>query len=97
MEKSITEQQGIQTITLDVRGQICPATLLVALENMNTHYSLLWAGVAKLHIMTDNREATMTIPGTARNMGYTVTVAQEAGYYTIEIWRPKAIDNEVLI
>ncbi|OGR01472.1 MAG: hypothetical protein A2511_00795 [Deltaproteobacteria bacterium RIFOXYD12_FULL_50_9] len=83
----------MQTITLDVRGQVCPATLLVALENMNTHRSALLGGAAKLHIMTDNREATVTIPGTARAMGYTVAVVHATGYYTIEIWRTTGSDK----
>lgn len=96
MEKTIQKLQGIQKITLDVRGQLCPATLLVALENMNTHRSALWDGAAKLQIMTDNREATVTIPGTARNMGYTVIVAHEAGYYAIEIWRPTVTQSREL-
>ena len=72
-------------IVLDVRGQMCPATLLVAMAKLNEHRQELLAGEVSLLLISDNRHATATIPETARNMGYEAEVTQEEGYYTIRI------------
>ena len=68
-----------ETIELDIRGQICPSTLLMALRAIATHQEALRAGKGKLTIRTDNRDATATIPEAAINMGYSVTVEKEEG------------------
>lgn len=74
-------------IVMDVRGQVCPSTLLVAMAKLNEHRQALMAGTVSLLIISDNRHATATIPETARNMGYEALVRQEEGYYTIRIQR----------
>lgn len=72
-------------LEFDMRGQICPSTLLTALQEINQHHALLRAGEIKLSFKTDNREATVTIPESTENMGYAVTVRKEEDYYIIEV------------
>lgn len=78
-EKIIIEQ--------DVRGQICPSCLLVALRNVNEQKDRIKSGEADFHILTDNRHSTATIPNAVNNMGYSVEVRKEQGYYRIVISR----------
>jgi len=75
-------------IEIDMRGQVCPSTLLVALNSIDLNRHELRNGKAKLLIRTDNRDATTTIPGTAENMGYRIEVADREGYYEILISSP---------
>jgi TusA-related sulfurtransferase len=72
-------------IIVDMRGQVCPSTLLVALDNINRNREDLNSGEVKLLIRTDNRDATNTIPGTAENMGYTTVVSPRDGFYELMI------------
>jgi TusA-related sulfurtransferase len=76
-EKAIIEQ--------DVRGQICPSCLLIALRNVNEQKDRIKSGQADFQILTDNRHATTTIPNAVSNMGYAVEVQKEQGYYRIII------------
>jgi len=75
----------METISLDIRGQICPACLLITLREINTYKTELRAGNACLVIRTDHRDATRTIPGTVCAMGYDITVTNRKGYYEITI------------
>ena len=72
-------------IDIDMRGQVCPASLLVAMDKMNKSRKALKSGEMKLSIKTDNREATTTIPTTAKNMGYNVDVTKMDSYYQISV------------
>jgi TusA-related sulfurtransferase len=74
-----------EIIEIDMRGQVCPSTLLVALNSINLNREALRSGKAKLLIRTDNRDATTTIPGTAENMGYQTEVLPLDGYYELLI------------
>jgi TusA-related sulfurtransferase len=76
-----------RTIELDIRGQICPSTLLVALREMNNNIDELNAGCARLFIRTDNRDAINTIPEAAGNMGFQVDVCKTGAAYTILIFK----------
>lgn len=69
----------------DICGQICPSTLLAALKEINEYSQQLSDGTLKLAFKTDNRDAIGTIPESAANMGYAVTVTKGDGYYLIEI------------
>lgn len=75
----------MDVIEFDIQGQICPATLLIALRELNTHQQSLREGGTSLRFKTDNRDAVITIPESARNMGYTATVEPGPGCYIIEI------------
>lgn len=72
---------------IDMQGKVCPSTLLIALREMNTHKTALRSGTLKLVLVTDNRDATVTVPDAATTMGYAVSVAQEGqgSRYRIEI------------
>ncbi len=75
----------METIEIDIRGQLCPATLLVALKEINARASALRKGSLKLCFLIDNRDATGTIPESAMNMGYAATVEKREGWYRIEV------------
>ncbi|PLY11691.1 MAG: sulfurtransferase TusA family protein [Desulfuromonas sp.] len=70
---------------LDIRGQVCPSTLLVALREVNNLYSVLSAGERQLHILSDNRKAIMTIPAAVENMGLKAEVKPQEGHYLIVV------------
>lgn len=75
----------MKVIEFDIRGQICPSTLLTALKEINEYSDQLVDGTVRLAFRTDNRDAVGTIPESATNMGYSVTVTRGDGYYLIEI------------
>ncbi len=77
-----------ETITFDIRGQVCPSCLLLTLREVNLHHAALKAREVELEILTDSRDATGTIPETLRNMGLTTKVDKLAGHYRIVISRP---------
>jgi len=71
----------------DIRGQICPSTLLVALREINRHRDALQDGSMGLLFITDNRDSTVTIPEAAENMGYRAEVRKVGHHYEVEIGR----------
>lgn len=70
-------------IELDICGQICPASLLVALREMNRNISQLKDGSVRLVVKTDNRDGTHTITEAASNMGLQVELRKDRHYYEI--------------
>jgi TusA-related sulfurtransferase len=74
-------------IEYDIRGQICPSTLLTTLKEINRLREQLSSGAICIEVKTDNRDATSTIPTTVNNMGYEATVTKKKGYYQIIINR----------
>lgn len=72
-------------IVHDIRGQICPSTLLFTLREVNKEQRTLKEEQLTLIIKTDNRNAITTISEAISSMGYTATVAKKDGYYQIEI------------
>lgn len=74
-----------QIIEEDVRGQICPSCLLVALRHLNENKDRIKSGGSDFHILTDNRHSTTTIPNAVSNMGYSIEIKKETGYYRIII------------
>lgn len=73
----------IETLEKDIRGQICPSSLLLALQEINNNFTRLAAGGMEIVVLTDNRGATGTIPTTVENMGLHAEVEKIAGYYRI--------------
>lgn len=68
-------------VEFDIRGQICPSTLLVALREMNRSFAAIDSGSVKLLFLTDNRDCIGTIPEAAANMGLHCSVEKsESGY-----------------
>jgi len=75
----------MDTEVFDICGQICPSTLLVALKEINGHGQQIRDGLKVISFKTDNRDAVVTIPESAENMGYSVKVTKRDGYYQIDI------------
>lgn len=72
---------------LDIRGQICPSTLLTTLREVNTLREALRSGAVELLVLTDSRDATHTIPGAVSSMGYRVEVEPRDAHYAITVRR----------
>ncbi len=81
-----------KAVELDLRGEVCPATLLKALKELNRLRDPLKAGEAVLVVLTDHRDATATIPDAATSMGYAVAVKKEGAHYRIAIAGEKSAD-----
>ena len=75
----------MQELVFDLRGRICPSTLLVAMKEMNEHRQELQERAVKLRLLVENRDATVTIPEMARNMGYAVSLNKVEQHYEITI------------
>ena len=80
---------GIQEVAFDIRGRICPSTLLLALKEMNGRSEALRKGEVRLRFLADNRDSVVTIPSAARNMGYGVAVDKVSHHYEILIGAPQ--------
>jgi TusA-related sulfurtransferase len=78
-------KQDTQIIVHDIRGQICPSSLLFTLREVNREQDALKEDGTRLIIWTDNRDAIATIPETVSSMGYATRVEKKEGYYQIEI------------
>ncbi len=74
-----------ETIELNILGQVCPSCLMVTLNAINTYQEGLKTGKAEILVRTDHRDATRTIPDSARAMGYEVDVRKIASYYEIRV------------
>jgi TusA-related sulfurtransferase len=77
----------VKELTFDIRGQVCPSTLLFALKEINAHSDELRGKALKLSFRTDNRDAVVTIPESASNMGYAVSVLKGHNCYVIEVMK----------
>jgi TusA-related sulfurtransferase len=75
----------MSTVEFDIRGQICPSTLLIALQEISNYSRPLIDGTIKLIFLTDNRDAVTTIPESVVNMGYAVNVIKKESFYLIEV------------
>lgn len=77
----------------DIRGQICPASLLLALREVNLQHQEILTGHLRMMILTDNRDATGTVPEAVRIMGLDAIVEKADGYYSITI---KKMNDSIL-
>lgn len=75
----------VRVENLNVYGQVCPSTLLLALREVNRLQGEIHSGELQLDIRTDNRMATATIPKAVRNMGLDAKVRKEEEGYLIQI------------
>jgi TusA-related sulfurtransferase len=69
----------------DIRGQICPSTLLMVLKEVNENSEKLKNGKMSLVFLTDNRDALVTIPQSVETMGYRIETVKEKGHYRLII------------
>ena len=72
-------------VEFDIRGQICPSSLLITLREINVRRKEIKCGAQEIVILTDNRDATTTVPEALKNMGYKVIVEKKDHYYVIEV------------
>ena len=79
------ERPAVKSVNLDLRGQICPATLLMSLKRLNEMKGELTEGASRLTILTDHRDATVTVPEAASIMGYAVSVEKQDRHYVITV------------
>lgn len=70
---------------VDLRGQICPSTLLIALREVNSRKELLRTGEGCLVFLSDNRSSVTHISDAVISMGYRVEVNKEEGHYRVAI------------
>jgi len=73
----------MKTLEIDIRGQVCPSSLLMALRTVNQNFAEISKGDLQVIIDTDNRDATGTIPDAANNMGMKACVEKMDGFYRI--------------
>jgi TusA-related sulfurtransferase len=78
----------VETIDLNILGQVCPSCLLVVLKALNQHEQNLRSGKTRLLVRTDHRDSTRTVPESARKMGYLVDVKKTDHHYEISIGKP---------
>lgn len=74
-----------QCKTIDLRGQICPSTLLTALREVNNQKVELKSSSCSLLFLSDNRNSVTHISDAVGSMGYQVTVAKEEDYYRVVV------------
>ena len=77
----------METVEFDIRGQVCPSSLLLVLREVTRRSPDLAAGGLSIVILTDNRDATGTIPEAVANMGFRAEVQKSDGYYRVLIQR----------
>ncbi len=79
------EDREPRVAEFDIRGQVCPSTLIIALREMNNRRTEIKSGEIRLVFKTDNRDATITVPEAAMTMGYAASVTKVGDCYTIVI------------
>lgn len=83
----MTLKEKEELIELNILGQVCPACLLVVLKEINDRREELRSGRVRLVVRTDHRNATRTVPDSARKMGYAVDVQKVDSHYQITVGR----------
>lgn len=78
-------EQKRDIIEVDTCGQICPSTLLTALNEVNKHRLSLRSGKMQLDILTDNHDSTNRVSEAISNMGYMVKVEDRKKFFCITI------------
>ena len=74
-------------LVLDIRGQICPSCLLLALKEVTSSAEQIEAGRYSILIISDDRHATATIPDAVHNMGFTTAIDKTDRGYEILIYK----------
>lgn len=72
-----------ETVELDIRGQVCPSTLLTTLREITRRQEEILSSSVQVLIRTDNRHATVTVPQALESMGLAVHIRKEEGSYSI--------------
>lgn len=77
---------SVNTIHLDISGQICPSCLLLTLKELNQHAAAVRSGTTEIVVTTDDRQATATIPEAVHKMGYGTEISRQEGGYRIRVY-----------
>jgi TusA-related sulfurtransferase len=73
-------------VVLDIRGQVCPSSLLITLRSVNEHRVAINDDEVVLKVMTDSRDAIVTIPNAVHNMGFIANFEKmQDGHYELSI------------
>jgi TusA-related sulfurtransferase len=75
----------MKTLEMDIRGQVCPSSLLLALREIDRYHQDLVRGLVRIVILTDNRDATETIPEAVHNVGMDAMAEKVEDYYRITV------------
>jgi len=81
------------TVHIDVRGFVCPSSLLVALRELNKYRESLRSDHFKMELMVDNHESTNRICHAVKSMGYDFQVTDTDNSYCIVVNKPKALKD----
>lgn len=76
----------MRVIDIDICGQICPSCLLLTLRELNQNAAEIRAGDIEIVVVTDDRQATTTIPVAADRMGFRSEIAPIGERYRIRIF-----------
>ena len=82
-----TDMNDDNQLVLDIRGQICPSCLLIALKEVTTNADKINAKEFNILILSDDRHATATIPDAVHKMGLATTVDKTDAGYEIRIYK----------
>lgn len=74
-------------IKMDIRGQICPSCLLLALKEVNANIEALKRGESEIQLLSDDRYASATIPDAITKMGLSASVQKSAEGFEIRIYK----------
>jgi TusA-related sulfurtransferase len=62
---------------------------LLTLKELNQHGEAMRRGQTEVVVLTDDRQATGTIPGAVDKMGYQTEISRQDGLYRIRIYHQK--------
>jgi TusA-related sulfurtransferase len=79
------DRASVEIVPLDIRGTVCPASLLLTLRKLNELKDPIHGCAARLEVSTDSRDSVATITEAAVNMGYLVSVDKGEGRYVLTI------------
>ena len=74
-----------ETLQLDIYGQVCPSCLLQTLKAVNQNGQAIRDGKLEILVLTDDRQATATIPEAVAKMGYGSDIDRTDQGYQIRI------------
>ncbi|MFO7812469.1 MAG: sulfurtransferase TusA family protein [Pelovirga sp.] len=79
------------TVCIDVRGFVCPSSLLVALRELNTYRESLRKDHFTIELMVDNHDSTNRICDAVKSMGYDFDVTDRDHSYCIAVYRTRSL------
>ena len=79
------------TVQVDVRGFVCPSSLLVALRELNKYREPLRTDHFTIELLVDNQDSTNRICDAVKSMGYDFLVTDTDNSYRIAVYRTRAL------